>query len=204
MFKNVPRDAGPVPCSITSGLNRCNRVKPVFRRCAARYPRRGQHYPGNRRLLVSKVFVLDSYYQPLDPVHPGWARLLLKQGKASVYRRFPCRRQMCSMGKHGFPRTGPKGAKRVRGFQTGDMVRAVVRSGTRMGTYVGRVAVRAAGLFNITTKHATVTSIPSRYCTTLHKCDGYTYRQGARAPSSRNGTPVLSSGVSTGEATGGI
>ncbi len=38
---------------------------------------------------MSKVFVVDSYYKPLDPVHPGWARLLLKQGKASVYRRFP-------------------------------------------------------------------------------------------------------------------
>lgn len=38
---------------------------------------------------MSKVFVLDSYYRPLDPVHPGWARLLLKQGKAAVYRRFP-------------------------------------------------------------------------------------------------------------------
>jgi 5-methylcytosine-specific restriction endonuclease McrA len=38
---------------------------------------------------MSKVFVLDSYSKPLDPVHPGWARLLLKQGKASVYRRFP-------------------------------------------------------------------------------------------------------------------
>src|SRR5215469_2853315 len=38
---------------------------------------------------MSKVFVLDTYYQPLNPVHPGRARLLLKQGKASVYRRYP-------------------------------------------------------------------------------------------------------------------
>ncbi len=38
---------------------------------------------------MSKAFVLDSYYKPLDPVHPGWARVLLKQGKAVVYRRFP-------------------------------------------------------------------------------------------------------------------
>ena len=38
---------------------------------------------------MSKVFVVDSYYKPLDPVHPGWARLLLKKGEASVYRRFP-------------------------------------------------------------------------------------------------------------------
>jgi hypothetical protein len=38
---------------------------------------------------VSKVFVLDTYCQPLNPVHPGRARLLLKEGKASVYRRYP-------------------------------------------------------------------------------------------------------------------
>ncbi len=38
---------------------------------------------------MSKVFIVDTYERPLDPVHPGRARLLLKQGKASVYRRFP-------------------------------------------------------------------------------------------------------------------
>jgi hypothetical protein len=38
---------------------------------------------------MSKVFVLDTYYQPLNPVHPGHARLLLKEGKAAVYRRYP-------------------------------------------------------------------------------------------------------------------
>ena len=38
---------------------------------------------------MSKVFVLDTNKQPLDPVHSGRARLLLKAGKAAVYRRFP-------------------------------------------------------------------------------------------------------------------
>lgn len=38
---------------------------------------------------MSNVFVLDTNYQPLDPVHPGRARLLLKEGKAAVYRRYP-------------------------------------------------------------------------------------------------------------------
>jgi hypothetical protein len=38
---------------------------------------------------MSKVFVVDSTKQPLNPVHPGWARLLLKHGKAAVYRRCP-------------------------------------------------------------------------------------------------------------------
>jgi 5-methylcytosine-specific restriction endonuclease McrA len=38
---------------------------------------------------MSKVFVLDTYQKPLDPVHPGRARLLLKEGKAAVYRCYP-------------------------------------------------------------------------------------------------------------------
>src|SRR5260221_2721808 len=38
---------------------------------------------------MSQVFVLDTTKQPLNPVHPGRARLLLKQGKAAVYRRCP-------------------------------------------------------------------------------------------------------------------
>jgi hypothetical protein len=38
---------------------------------------------------MSKVFVLDTNKQPLDPVHTGYARLLLKRGKAAVWRRFP-------------------------------------------------------------------------------------------------------------------
>lgn len=38
---------------------------------------------------MSKVFVLDTNLNPLDPVHPGRARMLLSQGKAAVYRRYP-------------------------------------------------------------------------------------------------------------------
>jgi 5-methylcytosine-specific restriction endonuclease McrA len=38
---------------------------------------------------LSNVFVIDSYYKPLNPVHPARARLLLTQGKAAVFRRYP-------------------------------------------------------------------------------------------------------------------
>jgi 5-methylcytosine-specific restriction endonuclease McrA len=38
---------------------------------------------------LSNVFVIDSFHQPVNPVHPARARLLLKQGKASVYRMYP-------------------------------------------------------------------------------------------------------------------
>ncbi len=36
-----------------------------------------------------KVFVLDTNRKPVDPVHPGQARRLLKQGKAAVFRMYP-------------------------------------------------------------------------------------------------------------------
>ena len=39
----------------------------------------------------------------------------------------PCNLQI------GFPCSKPKGAKKVKGFQTGDIVRAVVTSGTKQG-----------------------------------------------------------------------
>ncbi len=38
---------------------------------------------------MSKVFLLDKNKQPLDPIHPGYARKLLGWGKAAVLRRFP-------------------------------------------------------------------------------------------------------------------
>lgn len=38
---------------------------------------------------MSKVFVLDTNKQPLNPVHPGRARILLTQEKAAVFKRYP-------------------------------------------------------------------------------------------------------------------
>lgn len=38
---------------------------------------------------MSNVFVLDTNKKPLNPIHPGRARMLLNQGKAAVFRRYP-------------------------------------------------------------------------------------------------------------------
>src|SRR5258708_20190214 len=38
---------------------------------------------------MSHVFLVDAERRPLTPVHPGRARLLLKAGKAAVFKRFP-------------------------------------------------------------------------------------------------------------------
>ena len=38
---------------------------------------------------LSFVFLVDTHRQPLSPVHPGRARILLKAGKAAVLKRYP-------------------------------------------------------------------------------------------------------------------
>ena len=86
-------------------------------------------------------------------------------------------RQMCRMDKYGFPRTAAKRYKRVHDFQTGDIVKAVVPTGKKAGTYVGRVAIRATGNFNIKTKSGTVQGINCRYCQLVQQLDGYTYER---------------------------
>jgi len=84
-------------------------------------------------------------------------------------------RQMCRMDKYGFPRTSAKKFKRVHGFQTGDMVKAVVPTGKKAGTYIGQVSVRASGNFNLKTKSGTLQGISYRHCKMLHRADGYVY-----------------------------
>jgi len=84
-------------------------------------------------------------------------------------------RQMCRMNCFGFPRTGPKQAKVVHGFQTGDIVKAIITKGKKTGTYIGKVAIRSTGSFNIATKNGVTEGISYRYCQSLYKIDGYSY-----------------------------
>ncbi len=82
-------------------------------------------------------------------------------------------RQMCRMDKYGFPRTSAKASRTVKGFRTGDLVKAVVTKGKKQGVYIGKVAVRSSGSFNIVTARGTVQGIGHRYCRLLHRADGY-------------------------------
>lgn len=84
-------------------------------------------------------------------------------------------RQMCRTDKYGFPSRHVPRFKFVKGFQTGDIVKAVVTSGKKIGTYVGRVAVRSTGSFNILTAAGLVQGISYKYCSFLQKKDGYSY-----------------------------
>jgi 5-methylcytosine-specific restriction endonuclease McrA len=84
-------------------------------------------------------------------------------------------RQMCRTDKFGFPSRYVPRLKFVQGFQTGDIVKAIVTTGKKIGEYVGRVAVRRVGSFNISDKSGLVQGISHRCCQSIHKKDGYSY-----------------------------
>jgi len=84
-------------------------------------------------------------------------------------------RQMCLVDKYGFPRTKAKSAKVVKGFQTGDIVKAIVDKGKKIGTYIGKVAIRASGSFNVSSLGKVIQGISYKYLTKLHSCDSYSY-----------------------------
>ena len=89
-------------------------------------------------------------------------------------------RQMCRMDSYGFPRTSAKASKTVKGFQTGDMVKATVPTGSKAGEYLGRVAVRSRGYFDIKTKSSLAKDIGYKFCRLLQRNDGYSYNYNER------------------------
>ncbi len=104
-------------------------------------------------------------------------------------------RRIMLVDEHGFPRGFRQRKKRHFGYQTGDLVRAVVPRGARQGTHVGRVAVKASGYFTIQTKTGKVPDVAHRFCTPIQRTDGYNYRLGARLsslPTTLKGAPVSS------------
>ncbi|MFB8792035.1 MAG: RNA-guided endonuclease IscB [Potamolinea sp.] len=85
-------------------------------------------------------------------------------------------RQMCGTNAFGFPIRHRSNTKKHFGFQTGDIVTAVVTKGKKVGSYVGRVLCRATGSFDITTATGRVAGINRKYCSFVHRSDGYGYQ----------------------------
>lgn len=83
-------------------------------------------------------------------------------------------RQICRTDKFGFPSRYVPRNKFVKGFQTGDIIKAVVSTGKKIGSYVGRVAVRTSGSFNISASEL-VQGISYKCCQIVHRKDGYGY-----------------------------
>lgn len=88
-------------------------------------------------------------------------------------------RQMAGLNKYGIPIRHRSRVRKHFGFQTGDMVRAVVATGKYAGTYVGRVTVRPSGKFTITTPAGKVDGLHHRFFRPIHQGDGYTYQEAA-------------------------
>ena len=84
-------------------------------------------------------------------------------------------RQMCRMNKFGFPRTSAKASKTVNGFQTGDMVRAIVPKGLKKGEYLGRVVIHSSECFDIKTNKETIQGIWYKHFHIVQRGDGYLY-----------------------------
>ncbi|MDT9236954.1 RNA-guided endonuclease IscB [Limnospira sp. PMC 917.15] len=84
-------------------------------------------------------------------------------------------RQMCGTNKYGFPNRHRSRRQIHKGFQTGDMVTALVTAGKKIGSYLGRVLCRASGSFDITTASVRVAGISHKYCQPIHSTDGYAY-----------------------------
>lgn len=85
-------------------------------------------------------------------------------------------RQMCGTNRYGFPIRHRENIKKHFGFQTGDIVKAVVTKGKKIGSYVGRVLCRSTGSFDITTVTGRVAGISHKYCSFIHRSDGYAYQ----------------------------
>ena len=89
-------------------------------------------------------------------------------GRGSHFRG---RANECGIITKNLPRT-----KFVHGFQTGDIVKAVVPDKYKTkGTHVGKVAVRTSGFCNIQKKESTVQGVSWKFCQTIQKADGYSY-----------------------------
>lgn len=108
---------------------------------------------------VGHVDTVDRWQQPV---------LQIKATGRGAYQR-------TRLNRYGFPRGYLTRSKSAFGFQTGDMVKAIVSRGKKAGIYLGRVLIRASGSFNIQTGNGLVQGIHHRLCTLIQCADGYGY-----------------------------
>lgn len=125
-------------------------------------------------LLVGEVGHVSTY--------PGHTLIVRCMGRGQ--------HQRTRVTKHGFPRGYLPRTKTAFGFQTGDLVKAVIPAGVNRGTYTGRVAIRSSGSFNLKTPTKTLQGINHKYCQVLQKADGYQYHQNTTEGDSGNRPPA--------------
>jgi len=124
------------------------------------------------RLNIPKTHALDAIcVGEVNSVH-DWDKptLNIKSMGRGCYQR-------TRLTAFGFPRGYLTRVKNIQGFQTGDMIKATVTKGKKIGVYSGRIAVRASGNFNIQTATEVIQGISHRYCKIVQRGDGYGYSQ---------------------------
>jgi len=140
------------------------------------------------RFGIPKTHALDAACVGEVTALSGWDRrsLSIKATGRGAY----CRTRV---DKFGFPRGYLTRSKRIKNFQTGDIVQAVLTAGVHAGTWIGRVAVRATGKFNIQTDSGIRQGIGWKFCRVIQRADGYAYTSNKKASAS---SPFLKAGVS--------
>jgi 5-methylcytosine-specific restriction endonuclease McrA len=130
----------------------------------------GQTKFNRQRLGIPKTHAFDAACVGVVEQVFDWGKptLRIKATGRGSYKR-------TRLTKHGFPRGYLMREKSVHGFQTGDMVRAIVPTGKKEGTWLGRVAIRKTGSFNIQTSDGAVQGIHYRHCQLRQRADGYGY-----------------------------
>lgn len=84
-------------------------------------------------------------------------------------------RKLLLLDKYGFPRGRISKQKFYFGFRTGDMIKAVIPKGKYKGIWVGSVACRKRGNFDIKVSNGKRYSVSYKYCQIIQKFDGYEY-----------------------------
>jgi len=110
-------------------------------------------------------------------LHPGHQTLKIKaMGHGE--------RQRACLNRYGFPVGHKAGAKSFWGFQTGDLVRAVITQGKQAGTWMGRLAIRFRPSFALFSGvEGKAIDVHPKYLTLLQRNDGYVYTyRGAALP----------------------
>ncbi|RMH33106.1 MAG: HNH endonuclease, partial [Nitrospirae bacterium] len=124
------------------------------------------------RFGLPKTHALDALCVGAVDAVEGWQRPVL-----AIHATGRGGYQRTRLTRDGFPRGYLTRRKRHLGFQTGDLVEAVVARGKKEGRYRGRVAVRASGSFNVQTPTGVVQGVHARSCRLLQRADGYGYVQ---------------------------
>jgi len=83
--------------------------------------------------------------------------------------------QRTLLDKYGFPKAYLPRQKYFFGFQSGDMIKAIVPKGKHKGVWHGSVSCRSTGSFNINRLKSRIQGINHKYCQLIQKSDGFKY-----------------------------